>query len=557
MLPVPFDRPNTQPLQYPLNSPPFVPDVQIVPEAEPLLVAMCAIVANEAAAVSSQSLPRMFCFNILSSNGWANTSFAEVVATACNRSVMMARQGMANSPGEAMRSAAAEVLVLYASHLVMSFSELAQMLPPEIVNSAAQNASVYQETLAAVASMLAQNQAYPMVQQRMLGRSAAPPLVMGRNRTNPTHPVTNSAAKSLYVPTSVEPTRLGALPARVPAGKTSPPAQAPAAPQQAPVDSSSLIGEIESMNRDQHSIVYFGQKHPMPTSPLRRKLEEAAETYEEIAKNNIDLAVPVIEQKWLAERSLDELIATVRVRRAEMEDQSLAVYVNYGMVVTPIISPLDTKETFLLLSKAGTFAAVAETLANAIIKVTDKAQLRQTLSYVSQIDRILTKLLNDFLMYQLEKNMDVDSFIEDAPKLTGYLNEKYKGQVNNLYTGYQTRVLQHLFKHTLAENPSNDMIAQLNEYSDSETPVWDNMVVSYSVTFINATSQELGYNVSKKPRNLTASQAPMLHRLMSAIQKVHTRTVVPTHHLIVTSDDARWAVYNVGNDPANFVVKEA
>jgi len=561
MLAFSVDHPHDAPIQYPVSNPPFVPTLTLLLEAQPLLVSACALIANEAGYMSGQSAARMYCYNTLSSNNWQNTAFADVVKIVCDFAVLKYRIGEAQAPAMALTDAVQDSLTMYASFLVMSYPELAQLIPREQLAVCTNNYAVFQDLQMQMDALYGvQPQQYQQTRQTNMSGRGQPPiqnqrLQMGRAHVNAVQPVTNNAARGAYQGRGAA-TNQSVPKSRYP-GTPSAKTNQPETPvnKEAKVDQSFITGEIENMKRDAHSIVYFGKKYEVPTSPLRRKLEEAAETHENLADSKLETASPFISNTWLAESSLDELIASTRVHRAEQPDIGLAVYVSYGMVVTPIISAMPLKETFSLLSKATNFSNTASILTGQLMKISDKEELRKVLAYVSQIDRILTRLLNDFLQHMVSGlKMRVSSFIEDAPALTSYLNTQYNGEYNNLYTDYQRLILACLFKHTLAESDPNDSVAHLNDYSDNV--LWENMVVSYSITYISASSQELGYSAETGLKRISPEATPMLHRLIKAVQKTHEKGMSPSHHLIITSDDARFMFYAVGGKEPGFALRE-
>jgi len=97
-LPYPDHELLSQPVQYPTNNPPYIPQVELLHEAEHLLTTASAAVANEASYMSGQSGPRVFCYNMLSDMNWANNAFADVVKMVCDTAVLMFRDGQYGSP---------------------------------------------------------------------------------------------------------------------------------------------------------------------------------------------------------------------------------------------------------------------------------------------------------------------------------------------------------------------------------------------------------------------------------------------------------------------------
>lgn len=566
-LPVSAEQHHYPPQQYPTTQPPHLPNVAVLPEARALMVHAASMVANSAGYYSNQSNARMFCYNLLSSHGWNNTAFAEVVKLACDSAVLKARMGEANTPGSALDDAVAEALALYTSTLVISYPELGRMMSNDHVAAAASNAAIYQDLLAAIDGMYAQD-AQGFGQPRgahvgFQGRGTVPlqhGAMGGVNRhTQPAvHAATHKSASAAYIGSSQRQQqqeapvgRFGAsrvIQNRQEAKKEDPVVEKKAEP-------TAIIGEIESMDRNAHRIAYFGKDYEIPTSPLRRAFEEATERHESVASSDTEVESEFVCKSMDVEASLDELISVTRAKRCA-NNTDLNVYLCAGMVVTPIISAIPVDDVFKKLSEAKTFSQIARILGDHMDSVKDKATLRHTAAYVAQIDRVLTAILNDFLGNMLSvTGVSVGSFIEDAPSVTEYLNKRFVGEFNSAYINYQRYIVEHLFQHTRAAAAEDDLVAMVTDYDANA--FWDNMVVAYSITYINATSQELGYTIGKTAKEITEASSPMFSRLITAAQKTYEKGVMLSHHLIVTSDDARYRLYNRAGASSTYIIKEA
>lgn len=572
MLPVSAEHPHTQIIQYPNGQPPYVPNVQLFPEGQSMLVLASSMVATEAGMMSGQSLARMFCYNMLSSAGWQNTAFAEVVKFACDYAVLRQRTGQAHSPSSVLIESVRDALSFYTSTLVMSYPDLARMVGNHDVASASHNAMIYQDLCNQINAMYGQSMGYAPPQGRLghqsslgpvsrLGGTVPPGRPMGHMQAPPSHP---AASRAVTQPQQQIPTRYPTRPSPQQSVSQAPTmtenSQASTQTSTPTPTPSTLRGDIESMDRKAHSIVYFGKEYEVPTSPLRRKFEESVEEHENIANSSESVDTPYVANHWSIGSSLSDLIAMVRFRRTKDVGNDLSVYHSYGLVVTPIISPVDMKACFKLLSKSNTFSDVARVLTEQIDKITDKTELRHTLSYVSQIDRYMTKVVNSFLQRQLsDKGIRITSFIEDAQTLTKYLNDRYAGKHNTDYVDYQRRVLAHLFAYTHAEgDQSQKHVLEMTEDFIDEGTFCDNLVTSHAITYITATSQELGYDIGVTPSTLVASSSPMLHRLITAIRLSQSRSskFVTSNHLIVTSDDARYMVYPISGAEGQYRLME-
>lgn len=578
MLPVSPEVHHVSPIQFSERQPPYLPNVSVLPEAQPLLVHAASMLANEAGFLSTQTNGRMFTYNMLSDHNWQNEFYAEAVKLACDCAVLKYRTGQANTPASALNDAVSEVLHLLVSNMIVSFPELADFLSGEQLAGAAANNNIYQDLLYNIEDMYQQEisvgrgrvgqpiaghvNGRGTIPRGVAGRGVAvgrgtpPPPPRGQGNVQHRQPAPRGAtASGLYLGRNAQqqrneqPLSRYAAAAKAREKAAAPVEQQVKKPDAPPPQPNVLTGEIENMNREMHSIAYFGQVFSVPTSPLRRAMEECTERHEEMA--NIDGQEIEMTERVFAEASMDELLAIVRASHA-VNEKDVSVCLNQGLLVIPIIASVDISQLFSELANGRSFAQVARILSDHITGIKDKKLLRAATSYVSQIDRVLTKLANEFLMNSWLKEITIGSFIEDAPGLSDYLNTRFSGAHNKDYVSYQTAVLDHLFQHTRAVG---DAVAQVTDYSDNA--FWDNMVISYTVTYIDATAKELGYNVKKVPHEIRSTTTPLMARLVESTQKTYGRVIKVSQHIVVTSDDTRYQLYKrLGETDNFFTIKE-
>lgn len=309
------------------------------------------------------------------------------------------------------------------------------------------------------------------------------------------------------------------------------------------------------MDRDAHSIVYFGRAWTVPTAPLRRRFEESVEAHELKAageKNSVRSLLPIVSG------SLEDLAATLRMRhtQAQAEKSEVSIYHTNAFLVTPIISSIDLTRVFEQLGSARNFESVITVLMNEL-ENKEGAELRTALTYVSQIDRILTRLLRNFITLSLNKpSVEIDSFLEDGKDFPIWLNKEFKSVYNKAYQTFQDRVIGSVFSHHSSASDSDAIDDFMSEYR-SENVFAEPMVEKLSLVYISATSNELGYRIDPVHQVLTKESAPFLHRLMLATETEDARSTRSIGHVLVTADDVRYRAARVvdGLEPA-FILKE-
>lgn len=550
---VSHQHPHTPPTQYALNAPPYVPNIQLLPEAQQVLVATCAIVANVAAqAMTSEA--RVFCYNVLSANNWANQDFELVVKMTADRATALSRGNGSTVMGN-LQQAAVEILGLFTSVLVIHNPVLQSNIPPQVYNNCNINAQTFDALRQEHEAMYRQtgyNRPNFPAQGSPYG-NRQPTATFNQNQGAAPHP----AARGM---TNTRPTQQQQQqqPARQPQKTVQP---QPTAKEN--TANNAITGEIENMDRNAHSIVYFGHEFKQPTPPLRRGFEEAVETHENLVQTMHIEETPFVSQAWLAETSLEELINGTRARFMGKSNGGIQIFLVNGLVPTPVVSPIDMTPLFQRLAKSVNFADMADALMRYVQSVQDPIEQRHVLTYVSQINKLLTPILNNFLENRIEYDgkLRISDFISDAKDVTSYLNDKFKGQYNKAYTDYQRRVVEHLFAHTRAvpQEGEPDPVTMLTDYSEDGVH-WDNITESYTLVYVSATAKELGYNVGESGKRVMNTSSPMLYRLLSTVEKYRaTDTFFTTNALVVTSDNVRYQLNIVqpqnGGD-TKYVLKE-
>lgn len=554
-LPVSAEYPVTPILQYQMSAPPLVPNIQVLPDGQPIMVMICSIVANEASAQALNSPARMFCYNMLSSNGWNNSLYADVVKLAIDTCLLRSRAGRA-APSAYLHEAVEEILAIYTGVLVMNYPDLQRMVSQETMAAAAQNQAMFYDLERAIAQMYGSQGGFvtPSAGVRVGIQPAGRQVQVAGG-----HP---AAAGLTARPTAQQPARpslRGSFPApgafsTNPPEPTAPAAPVASTPAPAPQPASPvLIGEIEKMDREQHSIAYFGKQYSIPTAPLRRSLEVAVEAMEQSAIDDKTLS-PVVEDVWLYETSLDTLLNDIRARVISSTPlQELKAVLNFGMVVTPVLSQISVRLLFERLAGSATFRDVSQKITGWLDEI-DQRHLRAGLNVAAQLDRQLTKLVNQFLKgMMVPKVLKIDSFIEDAPELANYLSSKYGQAHYQAYNRFQQRTLSHLFKHLTDMDP---LAAELyEELAGVDGLMYDVMAQFYGVLYVTASSQDLGYKVDEKGVVVSA-KTPLLSRLLAALQEVQEKRFMPSKLVILTADDCRWLVVESAGEPGNYSLTE-
>ena len=551
---IPIDRALVPMQNWPSNNPPLVPNLQLLPEGEEVLVYVCSEVANEVTQRAESSPVRMYMYNIITENNWNNQTYIDAVQMTCDYVVYLYRQGRFNSPLSAIRDAVGEMMAMLSAALVVGDPNVQRQLTRDVVDDCVFNERQLAGYLQQFTDMYRQTRASTSGYQRPMT-----PVSHGVARANHRYGgggagiAGHSAARGGIMTRGLSTTAQPVAPARTsrfarrdepgnPAVQTAAPAQNAAAPLAAP-ETLDIKGEIESMDRAKHNIVYFGRDFEVATGPLRRRFEEAVEAHEEIATSK-----EAVDATGLAGGSLEEMAVALRARcimNEIRENRGLSIFHSLGYLITPVLSRVDHTDLFKRLESCGSFEQVAQVL---VKDLDDRKgdELRYALTYTAQIDRLLTRRINWWFKAALNRpQTKIGSFIEDAPDLTNWLNTKFSSKYNTAYRDFQQGVLNTFFKYRVGSDPRHDVIEDFLDDYKTEGVYVQPLVENYAMIHISATANELGYQIDPNHHVVSAKGAPLLHRLMVAIEAVSKRSVKTAGNLIVTSDDVRYLASRV------------
>ena len=553
-----FYQVRSQIFNYPPSSPPFVPNVQVHPNAQNLLIYICSAVANEAGTkASSGALPRIYAYNVLSEFGWQNQAFTDLVSQVCDYCVYLCNIGSFNSPAAAKDLAVSEMTMGFASALALGNQDLLNNLSPDVINAVMNNNTVYQNTLNRLGSIYQEHYQAPAVSRypvnQQMNNRGGPRADMRQQHPQQIRHHASQAQQPTQIRhhhhTPVNHTRSTHKPQIT-------------KPEPVAVEEPVLltISKGAEMNRSDHLVAYGGNNYTIPSTPMLRRFEESVERIEE-TQHDADAPIVGLNDIWKVDNSLDGLIITNTAEHLSTAENFISF--GYGAVVTPVFSRSKEKldDLFTQLASSRSFADVAEKLRLFLDfhnKSKDKASLSEALSIVNQIDAKLTQIVNEFLTNMIEsKQTYIQSFTEDVGELTQYLNTKFSSRYNNAYNQFQKTVLEHLFTHTRAAGEPTDVIATYIEF-EHENVYWDNLVVVYSTIFVNTTSIELGYDTSESAKAVVKTKTPLLYRLLNCGEIVNSRVATQTFHIVITTDARRFMTFNCVNEKGekSFKIKE-
>lgn len=588
MLPVSLTHPHTPVVQFAMNNPPTVPRLNLIQEAEPLLVPAASLCANEVGFTCGHSPARMFLYNMVSANNWHNREFDELVSLAVYQTLLKVHSG-GGSPLALLADSVREAVLLYAGHLGMGYPDLLSRLNRDQVSAMSDNARIYQDIMMAIDQLVRDAAPYRPGPMRHYSQNRPPhhPAhhLPGRDVMPPQNQaVVNPAAQAAYSGRGRQMQESIPQPVRSPVSPSSPvrrrptnvtvvnpdaavetPAvQTPVAIATPTLTPSVTPQEDITMDRNQHMIVYFGKNYGFAAEPVKQKVEEVVQVHENALEGLVDDG-PSINDNWVVASCERDSFDMIRLRYLEQDSQDMRLTQNYSIISFPVLSRVNISDLFAELSSDSTFQQMQENLSLYLEKNKTNESLRNILAAVSQVDRVLTKIVNDWLINSFaESSVTIDSFIQDIVDLGRYLHKKYDGRYNGDYQRFQQQVAGWIFQHTREAKDSISTLAL-----DGAGDFAEALSIGYSVIYIDATASELNYGEFLSGKKMVSPTTdPVLFRLLEAgrsstklrqqesqiLQKNKAR---PIYNVLLTMDGACYRYYRILDKETQYRLTEA
>lgn len=153
-LPFRHDVAMSQLNQYRLDAPPCIPIVNnCPPQIQYLVPAICSTLANELAAKCNAHAGRMYLFNQLSANNFANNEFASAVNTVVDMLTLQLMKGVYRNAEEGLMQVVTDTLSILTSLLFQNVPALQSVTPPDVVFEANKNIQAYYSLSNEISSM--------------------------------------------------------------------------------------------------------------------------------------------------------------------------------------------------------------------------------------------------------------------------------------------------------------------------------------------------------------------------------------------------------------------
>lgn len=612
-LPVPADTPIAAFMLFDAATPPCYPQVKVAKNMQYIVPAVVSCTANEASNKANAHAGRMFFYNLVANNYWNNDYFTEVVQMVLDLIMVNMNKGILRAPEQGIADAVTQVLTLQTSTLFYQFQDLKSMVTPQVLDAAMQNVPFFNNLKQEIMSMYNNNPGYANTGYpgQPLGAHAHAPMGGPGFHGNPgmqhvgTHfqnnnypvqqnnswhngngfpqrpqsnypsgqgrfdgPTPNSGAAfaspgsnqfAEMSPTAVENDRFVGRQVRSPQINTVAPQVHRPVANTSKVQTTLIIDKGSEMDRSKHQITYFGDSY-VPDSAARGM--QFAKATQAMAYTRIveDCDSIHVDPNVTMEVSLDSAITagTIKQFKLQNEESAVNVFRCFTIVATPGFCTVNVSDYIKVLREADSFTALVvkmKTLAMALsIKKDNKRYTDSVISFLSRFDSALTSIVNSFLRNNLQLQMKIDSFADDASNLGEYLFKKYGTNYGSAFTSFESEILD-----TILENIEPELATELMDiYDIPEGLHYGLLPINHSLTFICMNDKELGYKIGDSAVVIEPDTAPSLYQIASSLVAHKKQMDISTlQDILVTADGVRYKLYRNYLKGAEYLIDRA
>lgn len=208
-------------------------------------------------------------------------------------------------------------------------------------------------------------------------------------------------------------------------------------------------------------------------------------------------------------------------------------------------SLLDMTYLTQAISKAHTYASIADIVNNEIEAITKSTESDDDkvdrLMFVDKVNRLLTDVINEFLLMGLGSSVRIGSLTEDAYSIEPFISESLGQTYSGSYLRWEEDTLPGIFK--LENNDIPNCIKDSYLDNDTNSNIKFNILLEkYTVTFINLQLSETGFVLKPNvPYNITRTNTRYLYNIATYLYK--DPSISNNKHLIVTSDNVILRIY--------------
>jgi hypothetical protein len=352
-----------------------------------------------------------------------------------------------------------------------------------------------------------------------------------------------------------------------------------------------ILGGNE-MDREKHTITYFGGS--FSTTPVRQsqRMEKAAASLDEATLDNQPVTDVTLYPKVGLELDLETAIASGRANQHESQGKSSyrKVFRYFSIVANMFTTQEQLSQIFPVMYEPSSFEQLVTAIKNAAeryVKLPDEpakfdgdermmitsptdfeeavandpnaeamiqehqragneALRHSNLAFLTFLDNTLTDLVNDFLKHRIGVTARIGSFTEDISDLRSYLLNKNGHSHARALDKFEKEVMESVFmasdrggaRGTLTEGVRqimNDLGYDDRKSQGLAVPI------TYSITYLCMDSKQLGFKLSDEPVIIDVATAPVLYKICRSLAAHRSELLSETmYDILVTTDGVRY-----------------
>lgn len=570
MLPVPYDRPQVAILQYSQHQPPTIPNIAVHPEGQQLLMAATSACANALSNAAQTSVIRMFCYNLMSSHGWNNQDFYDMVrVTVDHVTYRKLTNQMGGNIFVTLEEVANSLSMLYSAKLAAQYQEFYCQLPPASQQGIQHNLPLLNDWVAKADSIYS---TYPQHQQQATHNFQRPQTVMSGALNMGSNPgprgghvglnqMHNQMARGRHMQPSSNPAAAG-----VSVGHH----------QAKPVDNfiqnkfcagartaRNTDIEGEHMNRNIHQIAYRGTTLVAPQQRQNKKPE---------IKNNVPppmASMMMHEQPQVGtlpyfpgdvcEVNLETALESISSAVTQSAKVMTAEYLAFKTIILEAVhSAIQIPEALSQeLKGCVTFAKVSEVLRKYSASMTDPDDAYFWDIFMMNLDKTITSKANEYFSRQMpDGGFTISSVLEDGADVQNHVSSTYKTRANPSFVSFQKSFLSNLFSVIGKDG------AELPGEEKPELKPVDYVILMTQmlVTSISTTAEEyemiVGEHLDREGGLVVTPETnAFFFDILSTLIKAG-KDIGSSKNMLVTMDGVKWVFWENATDSQHITIKQ-
>lgn len=320
------------------------------------------------------------------------------------------------------------------------------------------------------------------------------------------------------------------------------------------------IDKGSEMDRSRHTITFLGESYSPNTRARTLQFTEATEALRNtILREGVEDVC--VDPNVYVEPNVDSAIScgfSKRMERQSGEDGKVTVFRCFISVTKPLLCVEDVSDYVKSFRETSNFTLLAvrmKAVASALEakKETDSKYTDNVISFLNQLDRVFTDVVNQFLSCELRLKTKIDSFAEDVSGLSDFLYKKYGTEFSNAFKLFEIKAIDIIL---------NTYDAEVEEKIAERIIVHENLhmemiPLNHSLTYIGLNDGELGYSANGNLQLIDPSTAPSLYAIAASIADHCKQTGFNTlTDLLITADSVVYKLHRNALNSREYMISK-